>query len=381
MGRSIQAIVHGTTSGAEHDAVVVLARFEAGVRRGLCTGTLVAPDLVVTARHCVSITDSTAACDAAGQPVAGAMLHGDRAPAQLAVFVGTSGTAPDTTNEAGAAARGKALVVDPATTICNRDLAFVVLDRKLAAGLAPIRLGAPSPSDVLTAVGFGVTEVGSLPASRMQRSGLTLLGTGPMLDPNDARYGAGDAEFLVSESACAGDSGSPILSESGAVLGVASRVGNGKPRDPANVASTCVGESAHAIYASLGASSALVARAFAAVGAKPWLEGEPDPRTAAPRATVDAGPAMPPAAQGSGAHDDGAGTNADVGDGPGMRTGPRAEVAGGCNAGGEPTRNAVEQALGFIGLVAAVGRLRRARRPDDANDAPPADDAHDANEM
>src|SRR5205085_4182717 len=81
MGRAIQAIVNGTASGGARDAVVVLARFEAGVRSGLCTATLIAPDLLVTARHCVSAVDSVTACASDGSPVSGAMLHGDRAPA------------------------------------------------------------------------------------------------------------------------------------------------------------------------------------------------------------------------------------------------------------------------------------------------------------
>ena len=362
LGRAIQPIVGGAASGGDQDAVVVLARFEGGARVGLCTATLLAPNLVVTARHCVSATDATAACGSDGNPVVGAALHGDRAPETLAVFTSAAGLAPDTSTDGAAKARGKKLVVDGATSICNHDLAFVVLDKAVAGPIAPIRLGPPSPSETLTAVGFGITEAGALPASRMKRSGLVLTGAGPMAYPDDARYGVGDAEFLLGESACAGDSGSPTLAGSGAVVGVASRAGNGKARDPSNAASTCLGATAHAVYAQLGANGALVMSAFAQAGAKAWLEGQPDPRAAK----------VPSPGSPSGAH--GASTGAGAAAGPAAADSPMAASAeatetpaqaGGCSASGKPRSDSGAQGLALLfGMLLVLG-LRRtfARRP------------------
>ncbi|MBX3188415.1 MAG: trypsin-like serine protease [Labilithrix sp.] len=355
VGRAIQAIVGGTASGKDHDAVVILARYDdLGMRAGLCTATLIAPNLVVTARHCVSATDPTAACNAGGEPVSGGALHGDRAPSTLAVFTSTGGVAPVTTVDLDAAARGKTVVVDDATNVCNSDIAFLVLDASLTTPIAPIRLGPPANAEKITAVGWGLTEIGELPAARMQRKDVEVVGNGPMAYPDDARYGAGDAEFLVGESACAGDSGSPALAKSGAVIGVASRAGNGLPRDPANAASTCVGATAHVVYAQLGAASALALRAFAEAGATPWLEGEPDPR-----AKNDAKPeggakgASDPAPTGP----ERAATTLGA-------TGTRGESAAGCAASGAPAPGAAERALGFIAILAAIVRSRR--RSDDA---------------
>ena len=62
--RTIQAIVNGSASGAAQDSVVALAWLENGARVGLCTATLVASNLALTARHCVSATDASAACGA-----------------------------------------------------------------------------------------------------------------------------------------------------------------------------------------------------------------------------------------------------------------------------------------------------------------------------
>ena len=365
VGRSIQPIVGGTVSGTDQDSVVVLARFENGVRASLCTATLIAPNLLLTARHCVSSTDATAGCGSDGQPVAGALLHGDRAPETLAMFASTGGVAPDTATDTGAAAHGKALVVDDATSICNHDLAFVILDKAARAPVAQIRLAAPAHGDTLTAVGFGLTEAGHLPLARMQRSGLALVGAGPMAYPDDARYGAGDAEFLVGESACSGDSGSPALMPSGAVVGVASRAGNGAPHDPNNAAATCLGAAAHAVYARLGANPAFAQRAFKEAGATPWLEGQPDPRAVpiSPEPSRSGASGAPSAA--SQRH-----MPAPSASEPGALAvpvdEPSARDGGGCSASGEPICGSVEHALGIIAVALLVLRLRSARRRRDA---------------
>ena len=371
MGRAIQPIVGGKASGADQDSVVALARFENGARVGLCTATMVAANLALTARHCVSATDATAACDASGKPVAGALLHGDRVASTLAVYATTGGIAPLTTVEAGASAHGKTLVVDvDATTICNHDLAFVILDKAIASPIAPMRLAAPAAADPLIVVGFGITELGSLPAQRMRRDAVSLVGTGPMTYPDNPIYGVGDGELLVGESACSGDSGSPAFTALGAVVGVASRAGNGKPHDPANAASTCLGPTAHAVYAELRANQALTLRAFAEAGATPWLEGQPDPRT-----MKDAGAAgsssggtdtLPPPSGGGGASSAQASAAPDPAGAGGATLDPTGDrppaASGGCSASGEPTHGAVEDALGIVFLFLLVLRFRSARR-------------------
>lgn len=359
LGRAIQPIIDGAASGARHDHVVILARFEDGGRKSLCTGTLVADSLVLTARHCVSATDASAMCGQDGAPVVGGVLHGDRAAADFAVFVGAAGVAPPSTDQGQASARGKALVVDDARTICNHDVAFVVLDRALAAPIAQLRMGPPATGETFTAVGWGIDQTGSLPATRTERAGLSVVLAGPTAFPEDARYGVGSAELLVGESACSGDSGSPVLASSGAVVGVASRAGNGKPRDPSNYASVCMGETVHAVYTHLGAFQALVTRAFAAAGATPWLEGAGDPRAA----KVDA---APPDGRGStpSATPETAVMAAPTPPEPEPEPAPGpGAAAGACTLGGAPSEDPVAFAIGATALLATVGRLLRRRRP------------------
>ena len=73
-------------------------------------------------------------------------------------------------------------------------------------------------------------ETGALPTSREARADLGLLGVGPGIYPENPSHGYGDKEFMIGESACAGDSGGPAIAITGAVIGVASRAGRtGRP--------------------------------------------------------------------------------------------------------------------------------------------------------
>jgi len=142
------------------------------------------------------------------------------------------------------------------------------------APIATLRLsGGPAYSEPVTVVGWGLDETGSMPSTRRKRENVAVTGNGPTLLPGNM-YGIGDAEVLFGEVACLGDSGGPAFSPSGALVGVASRVGNGKPRDPANGAATCVGETAHSTYTHLGRSQKLIERAFFQAGNVPVVEPE-----------------------------------------------------------------------------------------------------------
>lgn len=362
VGQAIQPIIRGISSGTEHDSVVVLTTFRDGLRRSLCTATLVAPNLIITARHCVSDTDSSTACSKEGTPITGGNVKADRDPKSLVVFLGDHGVAPDTEVEANGSARGAKVIVDSATNVCNRDVAFVVLDRKLDAPVAPVRLGPPAMDEKVAAVGWGIDETGTLPKSREVRPDISLIGIGPAMYPDHATYGYGDHEFMVGESACAGDSGSPAFAKSGAVVGVAARAGNGQPRDPNNYASTCMGATAHAVYTHLASLQDLVTRAFDESGEEIWLEGQPDPRAPKPQTLPEEKPAAPPPTT----------TSEELPVAPAAVAPPPA--AGGCSVSSEPQKGAVEYAAGLVALLASLIGLRRrfGRKDDDAI----AHDAH-----
>lgn len=359
MRGAAEPIIFGAPSGEEHDAVVVLTTFRGGYRQSLCTATLVAPNLIISARHCVSDTDASTACAEDGAPVSGATIKADRRPEDLAVFVGSGGVAPDTSVESNATVRAARVIVDSSTTVCNHDIAFVVLERELDAPLAPVRLTPPRLHEPILAVGWGIDETGALPKSRAVRADLAVTGIGPALYPGHPSYGYGDTEFIAGESACSGDSGSPALTPAGAVLGVAARAGNGKRRDPSNHASRCMGDAAHVVYTSLAGHEPLVVRAFQEAGAPLWLEGELPP-SARPDSALPppAREARAPRAERPGRAFEGATAE------------PDHEPLGGCSTPPEPKSGAVEHAAGLVALLASVAGLRKHlfRRRDDDGD-------------
>ena len=344
VGRVIQPIIGGTVSDGTQDYVVVLATFQNGVRTILCSATAVAPNLLLTARHCVSNAGSASACAADGTAVTGAEVKSDRSASDLVVFVGKDGVAPDSSVEANGATHGSSLVVEDTTALCNNDIAFVVLQKPIDVPIASIRLAAPTMAETVSAIGWGVDATGNLAKTREVRTGISLIGIGPGQYPDEPSYGYGTSEFMVGESTCAGDSGGPAIATTGAVVGVDARGGNGLPRDPSNYAATCIGTTAHAVFTHLGEHKDLIARAFQAAGAQPKLEVTP--QVAAPVAAAP--PPAPPSTEAAPKKDPL----------PPPTSDPPA-AGGGCSMSSEPQTGSVEYAAGVVALLAMLLGLRR----------------------
>jgi len=278
VGHAASPIISGTTSTADQDAVVLIVLHDpSGQIKGTCSGTLVAPNLVLTARHCVSDTDEGALCTKAGVALQEGGARSDFNPSDLSIYTGVDAVqVADQPNKA--AARGKQFIHENVSTICNADLSFIVLDTAVQGRIATLRLtGGTREGEVLTAVGWGITESNQLPGSRQQRTGVQVQAVGPMTLDAQSGIGLGNSEFIVGESICSGDSGGPTLSAKGAVVGVVSRGGGGGSGapDPNNPSASCIGSNVYNFYTHLGQKAALVAQAFAAAGAQPRSEGDP----------------------------------------------------------------------------------------------------------
>jgi Trypsin-like peptidase domain len=252
VGVATQAVRGGEPTGDAHAGVLYVVseiRNVGGtVVSKIGSSALVAPNLLATALHVVSENPSNVpfTCNASGDAVSGssgASLGATVAPGKITVFAG-----PTPTGEP--LAHGVKVVSTGSTTICQNDLAFVVLDQSLDLPTYPLRNAGPVHlGDELEVVGYGsglstTTET----AVRTERT------------VSVAAIGQWIRTFTVTVGPCEGDSGGPALSPEGALVGVFS-----------SVAMDCTGPTAAPKYTDLSFFSPLVELAFAEANAgSPW---------------------------------------------------------------------------------------------------------------
>ena len=263
VGEGSSAIVGSDLSPASEDAVVLVRNV-----RGDCTGTLVAPNLVVTARHCVAPGNLTMRCTERGETLSGGEPGADYDPAKIAIYTG------NTLARAGALdpkAVGKQIVHDGAARLCDHDVAFIVLSNDVAGPVAKVRLTTPpAVGETVRAVGWGLSTSATAPDTRTSRGGVRITGVGA----NRATT-SGPHELTATEGLCDGDSGGPALSErDGAILGVGTRGGSARAAQLTSP-EACRGDDIVNVYVSLAAHAKTVQAAFRAAG-RPEPEAPPD---------------------------------------------------------------------------------------------------------
>jgi hypothetical protein len=215
----------------------------------LCSGALVAPNLILTARHCVSrAITATPACDARGESHNGLHLAEDADPSTISIYVGAHVHVDRDPIRAHAIRtlhpRGRVL--------CDADVAFLVIDHALPdVTILPIRLhGSVESGDRVLPVGFG-GGVENIIGNRVARQGSVVLTVGPAAN-SDTGAVLGPREFEVDEATCRGDSGGPAIdARTGEIVGVVSR------------GASCSASGNH-VYTRVDAYAQLAAAAFAA---------------------------------------------------------------------------------------------------------------------
>ncbi len=222
-------------AGAPSDdarGVVAVVNTDSG---SICSGVVIHPRVVLTARHCVARIEHGPTIDCSRTTFGNVTDAG-----HMLVATTTDGSIPDQKH---AVVR---VVVPDGGKFCGGDLAALILAKPLEeheAAPIDLRADSPVPGETFSAIGFG-RDGASPSGSRKRRDGLRVSCVGEGCRSTLLAR----TEWWGDGAVCEGDSGGPALDSNGRVVGIASRKRDG-----------CTAT----IYADIATSSAFISSALA----------------------------------------------------------------------------------------------------------------------
>ncbi|HEY3498809.1 MAG TPA: trypsin-like serine protease, partial [Polyangiaceae bacterium] len=279
-------VLNGEPSPAGPEDGVLALRTEVDGAELVCSATLVAPNLVLTARHCVShLVPGRFSCSVKGELASadpGAGTLGTHLPADQMEFFGLAPPRDEPL------ARGEFVLSTLSETICLNDVAFVLLDRELSLPPLPLRMsGRARRGEPATIVGYGLDEdmvqQGRLDLRtqvRLHNDELTIEEVGPPSSDDLVTVVPPRTLLVTGPSGCFGDSGGPLLArDSNAVLGVYSLMAG----------ADCTAKTARHLFVHFPDFQALTRDAFELAGHEPIAEADPSSAGAGGEGGADAG--------------------------------------------------------------------------------------------
>jgi uncharacterized protein (TIGR03382 family) len=197
--------------GGENDTTSTFAvgvcNGQPGQCGGICSGALILPNVVATARHCISVAPQTIDC--ATNPSFGARKSGTLYITTNANMFGTTAGNPGWYAV-------RSLVYPTDDHICGNDIALLVLSTPVPANVAkPVTPGVQHLmwdrslyTDTFTSIGYGNTSAGGGGSGTRRSRSLVDVLCIPGSDDLPCPTSVNEKEFIGGDGACSGDSGS-----------------------------------------------------------------------------------------------------------------------------------------------------------------------------
>lgn len=280
VGKAQLSVIGGQSSPESEDGIVKLQADTGVLTTSNCTATLVAPNLLLTALHCVAYFDSLAdfECGADGAlstSPPGGSLGAPVDPESVRIWIGADVRgSPD--------AVGRKIFGSESTQICRNDIAAVVLDRDLDLPPSSLYLRAPVTRGAwVRVVGYSQQGVADAGSDRHTRSGVEITDVGRVASA--AAHADGSAApntFVVGHGLCLGDSGGPaFLDPEGHMVGVYS----------ISVGGTCNARGVRNVFTMLQPFESMILEAAAFAGHPVGVSDEPVPSEPAIPLRADSG--------------------------------------------------------------------------------------------